>query len=671
MMRALSVMVFALPVLQQETMEELAARWRQDNPAARESASKEIVRRWKTWTDRDLESLEALKKAVDPETASRAAGALRAIRTLRTFGEQLYPKIEQAEALLEEHRVSGAPVELHGWASPGGPLFSSSEPMKKLAKLGSDIEPFVRTRLSDPVLRNDIAVVLAAIGTPDSLPALIDALPGKEGNLTAAESLTFTCVVHTLYVLTGAPIGINSRDEEPYSPEIRARWQRWHDERKEFLYKPSASDPTVDHRWIGSGIILDAEAWAQTIPTREYRKTHPFVSYAQVKTWEESPEYERRLREFCLQHLLRSLWRNGTWNTDGISVAGDVQDARILAVLRRIAADKDVEDFTLNRTAFALWRQGPVALADLEELVKNHQGKELRYLQIPLTWAKLEQKLAGRRFSRRVEIEQAALLLRCIDEEAARKELVGLLGRGSPSSGVIEIAAAVPDPEVVAALKALMEKETAPLSTRMLAATSLGKEGMGFLRARLGDQEPAVRLRAAEGLWKGSNREGFPALLELVQLRPLEDGNSPSGVHTTTPPKEGSSLAIVRRACEILGEMGDRAAVELLKKLLSENLNGVRGMPKGSTGTGWYGRPDVVALARLGDFSGIEILSRSAQNGDPLGTAGTHGVTGDYQVIGIKRLARDLLPVLEQGESFDRNDLFAARSILHLLDKGR
>ena len=113
--------------------------------------------------------------------------------------------------------------------------------------------------------------------------------------------------------------------------------------------------------------------------------------------------------------------------------------------------------------------------------------------------------------------------------------------------------------------------------------------------------------------------------------------------------------------------MGDRSAVEPLKHLLPLNLNGV--LASGGSGTGWFGRPDTVALAKLGDFSGIAILRASISKGDPLGAAGSWERIGDFVEIGLKRFIPDILPMFEDRDESKR--VQAAQAILLLLESGR
>jgi hypothetical protein len=108
--------------------------------------------------------------------------------------------------------------------------------------------------------------------------------------------------------------------------------------------------------------------------------------------------------------------------------------------------------------------------------------------------------------------------------------------------------------------------------------------------------------------------------------------------------------------------MGDRSAVEPLKRLLPLNLNGIAGNGGGS-GVSWPGRPDAVALAKLGDESGLAVLRASIRDGDRL------GVTGDFVEIGLKRHIPELLPMLDHHRADERAG--AARAILLLLEGGR
>ncbi len=140
-----------------------------------------------------------------------------------------------------------------------------------------------------------------------------------------------------------------------------------------------------------------------------------------------------------------------------------------------------------------------------------------------------------------------------------------------------------------------------------------------------------------------------------------------NGAIITVTSIRGAKLDYIRRACRILGEMGDRAAIEPLKRLLPLILNGM--LVSGGSGSGWFGRPDAVALAKLGDFSGIEILRSSIRKGDPLGVVGNWGGTVDIVEIGLRRFIPDILPMLEHDEASKR--VQAAQAIILLLERGK
>lgn len=158
--------------------------------------------------------------------------------------------------------------------------------------------------------------------------------------------------------------------------------------------------------------------------------------------------------------------------------------------------------------------------------------------------------------------------------------------------------------------------------------------------------------------------------MDLLNLRPIESGSEGVQVGNGSlkvTAIEGSNVEYIRSACKTLGEMGDRSANAPLKDLLPRNLNGV--LAGGGSGTGWCGRPDAIALAKLGDFSGIEVLRASIRKGDPLGVVGSWGGTGDFVEIGLKRFIPELLPMFEHRDESKR--VLAAQAIVLLLEGGR
>jgi HEAT repeat protein len=200
----------------------------------------------------------------------------------------------------------------------------------------------------------------------------------------------------------------------------------------------------------------------------------------------------------------------------------------------------------------------------------------------------------------------------------------------------------------------------------------LGEKGStDQLRQWLGHKEPEVRLAAADCLWRLGSRDGLKTLVDLLDLRPIETGREGVKIGGEAIIKvtglERTNLDVVRAACTVLGEMKDRSAIEALERLGQENLNGI--LATGGSGTGWPGRPDVVALARMGDFSGIDILRKSIAAGDRLGAAGSWCRGGDYVEIGLKRFIPDVIPLLDHHEAGRR--VYAAQTILRLLESGQ
>jgi HEAT repeat protein len=224
-------------------------------------------------------------------------------------------------------------------------------------------------------------------------------------------------------------------------------------------------------------------------------------------------------------------------------------------------------------------------------------------------------------------------------------------------------------------LKEMARDQARNARTKILAHAALARLGernsLDHVAKALAHVDAGVRLAAAEGLWRLGRRDGFQVLVELTRLRPLETGregvSTGNGVILKVESSPGRSLKCVRRACELLGEMRDPRAVAAIKQLLTENLNGV--LARGGSGTGWSGRPDAVALAKLGDFSGIPLLRESIRKDDPLGAIGSWGSSGDFVEIGLKRFIPDVLPMLESRDAGKR--VLAAHAIIVLLERGR
>jgi hypothetical protein len=193
---------------------------------------------------------------------------------------------------------------------------------------------------------------------------------------------------------------------------------------------------------------------------------------------------------------------------------------------------------------------------------------------------------------------------------------------------------------------------------------------LSHLKRSLTHDDPGVRLEAAKGLWRLGHRDGVRTLVGLLDVRPLETGQE--GVQVGNGSLKvtairGGTVETIRTACALLSEIGDESAAEPLRRLRSENLNGI--LAGGGSGTGWSGRPDAVALARLGDFSGVPELRKAIAAGDRLDVVGGRCNNGDFVAIGQRRFIPELLPLLAHRD-YDKREC-AARDILLLLERGR
>lgn len=68
-------MAMALVLFLLQDLESLLDRWKDDDIGVREEATREILRRWKEWSESDLRKLREAQRDDDPEVASRAEDA--------------------------------------------------------------------------------------------------------------------------------------------------------------------------------------------------------------------------------------------------------------------------------------------------------------------------------------------------------------------------------------------------------------------------------------------------------------------------------------------------------------------------------------------------------------------------------------------------------------------
>ena len=160
--------------------------------------------------------------------------------------------------------------------------------------------------------------------------------------------------------------------------------------------------------------------------------------------------------------------------------------------------------------------------------------------------------------------------------------------------------------------------------------------------------------------------------MDLLDLRPLETGQE--GVRTggdvvirvTSP--EHTNLDVVRRRA-LLGEMKRAVPRSMASNDSRMRTSTAFWPPAEEQSTGLVRPARCRRAARLGDFSGMEILRKSIANGDPLGTAGDFCRNGDYAEIGLKRFIPDVIPLLNHRDALRR--ISAAQTILRLIESGR
>jgi hypothetical protein len=565
--------------------------------------------------------------------------------------------------------------------NPGGPVFEYSAPMKNLVARGSAAQPRLLGALQDPHVRNEVALILSRVGDKDALPHLIELLP-TTAELTDEERFTTKCLLYALWQLTGMELGIHHKFNPAYTPEFRAQWWAWYESNRDYLYTPPAPKKTA-YGWGRDRVLVDIEAKLVGRPTAAYRAEHPWIDFEEIRHWRDDPAYEQKLKDFCLSMVVNLSWNAyGFAPREAVRALGRVRDPRALTTLHALCAlAEDADDahdliWTLDE------RGDPSSIPVIEKIPrpKNPRWKEdgdnprrayalerLRLLE------KYRQQLQGKPF----DAEHQMDFMRCLEGAKGVERLVAKLRDRKYDvflSRYLRVAAYVDREPVRACLKEMSRDAARGDRARTMVHGALAKLGekdsIDHLKQALTHKHPGVRLAAAEGLWGLGSREGFKTLLEILDVRPIETGGE--GVQVgegtlTVTALQGANVEYIRDACAILGEMGDRSAVEPLKWVLPLNLNGILG--GGGSGSGWEGRPDAVALAKLGDFSGLAILRESIRRGDRLNVVGSWGSTGDFVAIGLRRLIPELLPMLDHHDESKR--VQAAQAILLLLEGGK
>lgn len=406
-----------------------------------------------------------------------------------------------------------------------------------------------------------------------------------------------------------------------------------------------------------------------------------------MRYWRDDPAYERRLADFCLSLIVRHTWAApGYHSRDAIMSLAYVPDPRALAVLHGLCAFGG-DTVACHDLMGAMEDRGdPASIPVLEKIPRadedpDQYGSGERRRARALEHLRLVRKYGHELRGQSLDREQQTTFMRCLDGPEGIEALVRCLRDWENEAwflgGYLRSAQYVDREPVRACLREVGDDPRRNDRLRTMARAALARLGdpaaAAHLERALAHPDPGVRLAAAEGPWRLGRRDGFRTLLDLLDLRPLETGGEGvtvgDGTLTVTALRD-TNVEVVRSACRVLGEMGDPSAIEPLRRLRAVNLNGTLGgggSPYG--GTGWPGRPDAVPLARLGDFSGVEVLRQSVRDGDRLGVLGSWGGTGDFVAIGLKRFIPELLPVLDSPDPEKR--IVAAEAIRILLERGR
>jgi HEAT repeat protein len=575
--------------------------------------------------------------------------------------------VQPVDELVRQLYLPDGKVEYLFTMNKYGPVFRNSPAMERLIKHGHAVQARLLPELKDPRIRNEIAFVLAEIGDQDVLPHLIEVLP-TTAKLTKEESFSVMCLLSVLGKLTGAGCG----DYENYTPECRQGWKARYESCNDYLF--AVAKPT---QFPWARIQIDVEAKMAGQATSAYREEHPWIAYDDIKVWRDDPAYQLQLKNYCFSVILNSSWHPHAYvDWRAHQALGRIRDPRALAAVHKLCTyAKDLDD--CHSLMPALGERGdPSSIPVLEALARSnkvteepHRYEEYRVEAIERIQLlrKHGDKLKGKPFDAPQQID----FMRCLEDPAGMDHFVAELRDLNNDwylSRKLRVASYLNNESVLSCLKEMAADMSRSDSSRTLvhgALARLGeKDSIDQLKLALGHKQPPVRLAAAEALWHLGNRDGVKALTDLLELRPIESGTE--GVETggeyivKVTALNGTNLEYIRSACRIVGEIGDRSAIEPLKRLLPLNLNGT--VATGGSGFGWGRRPDVVALARMGDFSGIEVLRASISKGDPL------GAVDDFVEIGLRQYIPQLLPMLDPAV---RKQVEAAEAILLLFENGR
>lgn len=609
------------------------------------------------------------------------------ILTLLLYRPSLFPPVNDEPVNTLDINIS----QLYGpegnvefiCCSDGVPIFRYSVPMKNLVEKGSAIQSRLLVELKDQRIRNEVVLILAEIGDKDALPCLIELLPDtEEEKQTEEERFTTMCLLHALFRITGVAIGIDYKLGLFYKAEFRTQWQNWYEKNKDYLYSPSKRGQIA----IGSkpnGILVDMEAKLATKPSTAYRQEHPWIAFEEIKNWRDDPNYQQKLKDFCFSIILNpTSSAHGHISGGAIRCLGHIQDPRALSLLHALCAMNNDDPLILIQTLEEKGEPSSIPVLEKISIPESEEERKKPYSTesrrtCAIKRIRLLEKYGKEIKDKPFDAGQQTVYLKCLEGPKGVDDLVAELNNPEHDcffSHYAQVAGYLEREPIRSCLEQITRDESRGLRLRTMAYGALAhlgdKDSLEHLRELLMDNEPGVRLAAAEGLWNMGHREGFQTLLGILDVRPIETGGEGVGAGDgsyVVKAIPGSNVEYIRRACKILGDMGDRTAIKPLKQLLTMNLNGV--LAGGGSGIGMPGRPDAVALAKLGDFSGIDVLRASIIKGDPLEVIGNWGCTSDFVKIGLKRYIPEILPMLHHQDEGKR--MLAALAIIILLERAK
>ncbi|WP_148087789.1 HEAT repeat domain-containing protein [Gemmata obscuriglobus] len=135
----------------------------------------------------------------------------------------------EVEQLIARLREPAGRVQFFGTLIPGGEVLQFSPPMKELIRLGARALPALHRLVGEEAIRNEVVLVLGAIGDRETVPLLIDAYPTDDVRGLGSDDprwVRVMCFSFALPYLTGQQIG-RDRSGADFDPENRQLWRRW------------------------------------------------------------------------------------------------------------------------------------------------------------------------------------------------------------------------------------------------------------------------------------------------------------------------------------------------------------------------------------------------------------------------------------------------------------